>query len=130
MCVKIFLFLILKYLQYQFSYIRKLFCWDRCKVHLLHNPPVFQGSRLAKAPFFLLLTLPKKKIIKDSKSAGLVRFTEEILNGKLHFLCSVKCWCLGEPKINMYRSNIKGLTKNMWTKVRFHCRFLNTRAAD
>ena len=31
--------------------------------------------------------------------------------GKFCFLCSVKFWCLGKPKRNMYGSNIKELAK-------------------
>ena len=41
-------------------------------------------SLLLKVVRYLLLTLHKKL-----KTADLVIFTEEILNGKLHFLCSV-----------------------------------------
>ena len=35
-------------------------------------------------------------------SAGLVTFTEEILNGKLHFLCSVTNQRKYELHLNMY----------------------------
>ena len=31
--------------------------------------------------------------LQKKKTADLVTFTEEILNGKLHFLCSVHCSC-------------------------------------
>ena len=60
----------------------------------------------------------------------LLKFTKEILNGKFHFLfsvkffngkahvlCSVKLSCLGKPKRNMYGPNMKGLTKEYLNQI-------------
>ena len=65
----------------------------------------FRGTRLVIflkfyvfTPFLISPTLDKKlsfplwissvNVIKSAGTADLVTFTEEILNGKLHFLCS------------------------------------------
>ena len=77
MCVKRILFLILKYLPFQFSYIRKSICSDKSKSFV--NTPMLQGSRLEKAPFSPLLTLLKKFFLKIpsvnvTKSSGICGF--------------------------------------------------------
>ena len=35
------------------------------------------------------------------ETADLATFTEEILNGKLHFLCSVSCWNYGHSQVEI-----------------------------
>ena len=50
---------------------------------------------------------------KSEETADLVTFTEEILNGKLHFLCSVGTYCLDrllKKQCNSYGSREKTLT--------------------
>ena len=55
--------------------------------------------------------------INPLESEDLAKFTGEILNGKFYFLCSVKFWCLGKAKRNVYGPNIKGLTKEYMDQI-------------
>ena len=120
MCVKSILFLILKYLPFQFNYIKKLVCWDKIKISLLSIHQSFRVVDCGWPPFLPRQHCTKMKCslripsVNVTKSAGICRFGHiytGIFNGKLHFLCDLKFWCLGKPKRNMYRLNIKRLTK-------------------
>ena len=51
--------------------------------------------------------------------ADLVTFTEEILNGKLHFLCSVACYHVrrkAQRFVKLNNGNIKYITNIVWPK--------------
>ena len=45
-----------------------------------------------------LLGISSANVTKPQETADMVTFTEEILNGKLHFLCSVSCICIISQK--------------------------------
>ena len=45
-----------------------------------------------------LLGISSANVTKPQETADMVTFTEEILNGKLHFLCSVSCICIISKK--------------------------------
>ena len=51
-----------------------------------------------------------KAIQTDLGTADLVTFTEEILNGKLHFLCSVIMFTVWAKTISTFQNNV--LCKN------------------
>ena len=58
---------------------------------LLKGAKVFVFPKVVQGGQFISITAQKMKFsIKDlAGNAGLVTFTDEILHGKLHFLCSV-----------------------------------------
>ena len=94
MCVKSILFLILKYLPFQFNYIKKLLCWDKIKISLLSIHQCFRVVDCGWPPFLPRQHCTKMKCslripsVNVTKSAGICRFGHiytGIFNGKLHF---------------------------------------------
>ena len=115
MCVKRILFLILKYLSFQFSYIRKLVCCNKTEISLLS----MQDFRLWKSPFSPLLKLVFSLRIW-------LHLLEKSLMGSFIF-CAV--WNFEVLKIQKGICTCqmsKSWPKDIWTKVKNHCHCLNT----
>ena len=64
--------------------------WEKEKIDWTLEPHAFEPRTLGVV--FQRRTLHKKEVFHHEFSAELVAFTKEILNGKLHFLCSA--WLL------------------------------------
>ena len=98
--------LLLKFLQ---STINSCAQWPR-RINIIHIwglfrslPKNYCGDFFTAQKWSFPLRISSVNVTKSAENCGLVTLTEEILNGKLHFLCSVKvtCWfaCVSENAI-------------------------------